>query len=61
MFLTGNAVSVIAMIGFVMLSGIIVNNGIVFVDYTNQLMEDGMEKQEALIEAGKTETTLRSS
>ena len=54
LFLTGNAVSVIAMIGFVMLSGIIVNNGIVFVDYTNQLMEDGMEKQEALIEAGKT-------
>lgn len=54
LFLTGKAVSVIAMIGFVMLSGIIVNNGIVFVDYTNQLMEDGMEKQEALIEAGKT-------
>lgn len=47
-------VSVIAMIGFVMLSGIIVNNGIVFVDYTNQLIESGKEKQEALVEAGKT-------
>ena len=46
--------SVIAMIGFVMLSGIIVNNGIVLVDYTNQLMEEGKEKREALIEAGKT-------
>ena len=46
-------VSVIAMIGFVMLSGIIVNNGIVLVDYTNQLREEGMPKREALIKAGK--------
>ena len=46
-------VSVIAMIGFVMLSGIIVNNGIVLVDYTNQLRAEGMEKREALIQAGK--------
>ncbi|MGN0250048.1 MAG: efflux RND transporter permease subunit [Oliverpabstia sp.] len=47
-------VSVIAMIGFVMLCGIIVNNGIVLVDYTNQLRSKGMEKREALIQAGKT-------
>lgn len=46
-------VSVIAMIGFIMLSGIIVNNGIVLVDYTNQLRAEGMEKREALIRAGK--------
>ena len=46
-------VSVIAMIGFVMLSGIIVNNGIVLVDYTNQLRAEGMEKRAALIQAGK--------
>ena len=46
-------ISVIAMIGFVMLSGIIVNNGIVLVDYTNQLRKEGMEKREALIQAGK--------
>lgn len=46
-------VSVIAMIGFVMLSGIIVNNGIVLVDYTNQLRAEGMEKRQALIQAGK--------
>lgn len=46
-------VSVIAMIGFIMLSGIIVNNGIVLVDYTNQLRMDGMAKREALIQAGK--------
>lgn len=46
-------VSVIAMIGFIMLSGIIVNNGIVLVDYTNQLRAGGMEKRAALIRAGK--------
>lgn len=54
LFFSGSPVSVIAMVGFVMLSGIIVNNGIVFVDYTNQLMESGMERREALVEAGKT-------
>lgn len=50
----GMEVSVIAMIGFIMLSGIIVNNGIVLVDYVNQLRAEGMEKKDALVEAGKT-------
>lgn len=54
LFITGNEVSVMAMIGFVMLVGIIVNNGIVMVDYINQLRRGGMEKREAIIEAGKT-------
>ena len=54
LWITGSAVSVIAMVGFVMLSGIIVNNGIVFVDYTNQLIRGGMEQKDALIEAGRT-------
>ena len=54
LYLTGNPVSVIALIGFVMLCGIIVNNGIVLVDYTNQLRISGMEKKEALVEAGRT-------
>lgn len=49
----GEEVSVIAMIGFVMLSGIIVNNGIVLVDYINQLRAEGMEKHQAIIQAGK--------
>lgn len=49
----GMDVSVIAVIGFIMLSGIIVNNGIVLVDYTNQLRMEGMPKREALIQAGK--------
>ncbi|MDY5649411.1 MAG: efflux RND transporter permease subunit, partial [Lachnospiraceae bacterium] len=52
--ISGMEVSVIAMIGFVMLSGIIVNNGIVLVDYVNQLRAGGMEKREALALAGET-------
>ncbi|MBD5459618.1 MAG: efflux RND transporter permease subunit, partial [Lachnospiraceae bacterium] len=54
LFFTGSEVSVIAMIGFVMLSGIIVNNGIVLIDYMNQLRESGMEKREAILTAGRT-------
>lgn len=54
LWMTGSPVSVIAMIGFVMLSGIIVNNGIVFIDYTNQLTVSGIEQKEALLEAGST-------
>lgn len=54
LFFTGSEVSVIALIGFVMLSGIIVNNGIVLIDYMNQLRESGMEKKEAILTAGRT-------
>lgn len=54
LFLTGNELSVIAMIGFVMLSGVVVNNGIVLVDYINQLRLEGMEKRQAIAEAGST-------
>lgn len=54
LWITGNEVSVISMLGFVMLAGIIVNNGIVLVDYINQLRIEGVAKKEALIEAGKT-------
>lgn len=54
LYISGSEVSVIALIGFVMLSGIIVNNGIVLVDYINQLRAGGMEKKEAIITAGRT-------
>lgn len=54
LFISGSEVSVIALIGFVMLSGIIVNNGIVLVDYINQLRAGGMDKREAIITAGRT-------
>ena len=52
--LTGYDISLISMLGFLVLSGVVVNNGIVFVDYANQLREKGMNKDEALISAGKT-------
>lgn len=54
LLVSGSLMSVIAMIGFVMLSGIIVNNGIVFIDYTNQLVAAGYGVTEALVEAGRT-------
>lgn len=54
LYLTDKPVSVIAMIGFVMLAGIIVNNGIVLVDYINQLRRGGMEKKAAIIESGRS-------
>lgn len=53
LYFTGSEVSVIAMIGFVMLAGIIVNNGIVLVDYINQLRASGVEKYEAIVQAGR--------
>ena len=54
LYLTGNPISLIAMLGFLVLTGVVVNNGIVFVDYTNQLRDRGMDKKEALVLAGKT-------
>ena len=54
LLICGMDVSVISLIGFVMLTGIIVNNGIVLIDYVNQLRAGGMERREALIEAGVT-------
>ena len=46
--------SVIAMVGFIILSGVVVNNGIVLVDYINQLRRNGVEKRDAIIIAGIT-------
>ncbi len=50
----GEQLSLLSMIGFLVLMGTVVNNGIVFVDYTNQLRLGGMEKRAALIATGKT-------
>ena len=52
--ITGHVISVVSLLGFLVLSGVVVNNGIVFVDFTNQLRERGLDKTEALMEAGKT-------
>ena len=54
LMLCGMEVSVISLIGFIMLTGIIVNNGIVLVDYINQLRLDGMDRRAAIVEAGAT-------
>ena len=54
LLICGLEVSVISMIGFVMLTGIIVNNGIVLVDYINQLRAEGVERRTAIVEAGMT-------
>lgn len=53
LLLTGSELSVIALLGFLILSGVVVNNGIVFIDTVNQLTEKGMEQKEALITTGK--------
>lgn len=53
LWLAGQPLSVISMLGFLILAGIVVNNGIVFVDYTNQLRLAGMEKRAALLLTGK--------
>lgn len=49
----GFELSAIAMLGFLVLAGVVVNNGIVFVDYTNQLRADGMDRRQALVETGQ--------
>ncbi|HOB34696.1 MAG TPA: efflux RND transporter permease subunit [Bacillota bacterium] len=52
LFLTGNPVSVVAFLGLIILTGVVVNNGIVFVDYINVLRRSGLDKREAIIRAG---------
>ena len=54
LLITGEQLSVMALMGFLVLEGVVVNNGIVFVDYVNKLRLNGWEKKEALIETGKT-------
>lgn len=51
--ITGMDLSVVSMVGFLVLSGVVVNNGIVFVDCVNQLRIGGMTKREALIQTGR--------
>ncbi|MGL6107101.1 efflux RND transporter permease subunit [Romboutsia sp.] len=54
LLITGKDLSVIALLGFLLLSGVVVNNGIVFVDYINQLRLAGTNKKDAIIETGRT-------
>ena len=54
LFITGVELDVISMLGFIMLAGLIVNNGIVLIDYINQARREGMSKKDAIVDAGKT-------
>lgn len=53
LILTGTPLSMVSMIGLIILAGIVVNNGIVFVDYVNKMRQEGMNKHEALLKAGR--------
>ena len=53
LWICGFNLSIIALLGMLVLVGVVVNNGIVFVDYANQLRKQGMERREALVQAGK--------
>ena len=50
---TGTTISVMVFLGVIILAGIVVNNAIVLIDYTNQLRRQGRAKREALLEAGQ--------
>lgn len=52
LYLTGTGMDTMAGVGLVILVGVVVNNGIVLVDLVTQLRADGMERTQALIEAG---------
>ncbi|HEV2321129.1 MAG TPA: efflux RND transporter permease subunit, partial [Gammaproteobacteria bacterium] len=54
LFITQTTISVVVFIGFIMLAGIVVNNAIVLVDLVNQLRSRGMEREQALVEAGRS-------
>ena len=54
MLFTGQQLTMISLMGFIVLMGTVVNNGIVFVDYANQLRMGGMERRAALVATGKT-------
>ena len=50
----GEQLSMMSLMGFIVLMGTVVNNGILFVDYTNQLRLGGMDRRDALVATGKT-------
>jgi HAE1 family hydrophobic/amphiphilic exporter-1 len=54
LFITGTTLSVMSFIGIMILIGVVVNNGIVLIDYVNHLRAQGMEKTQALIQGGLT-------
>ncbi|MDA2936881.1 efflux RND transporter permease subunit [Acidobacteria bacterium AH-259-A15] len=53
LFVTATTLSVMVFLGVIILAGIVVNNAIVLIDYTNQLRHKGLSKRQALLEAGQ--------
>ena len=53
MALTGTPFNLMGQIGFLVLMGIVVNNGIVLLDYMNQLRKQGYTREEAILQAGR--------
>ena len=54
LYIAGMELNILSMLGMIMLVGIIVNNGIVLVDYINQLRLGGMERRDAIADAAVT-------
>lgn len=54
MLFTGTQMSLVSLMGFLVLMGTVVNNGIVFVDYVNQLRLGGLDKKTAIVATGMT-------
>ena len=54
LMIAGEQLSLISLMGFLVLMGVVVNNGIVFVDYANQLRIGGLERTDALVATGRT-------
>lgn len=54
LLIAGEQLSLISLMGFLVLMGVVVNNGIVFVDYANQLRIGGLGRTEALVATGRT-------
>lgn len=54
LFFTNQPISMVAMVGLIILAGIVVNNGIVLIDYINQLRDEGLSVEDAIVEAGRT-------
>lgn len=52
LLVTGRTISIMVIIGIITLVGIVVNNGIVLVDWINQLRDNGIEREEAILQAG---------
>jgi multidrug efflux pump subunit AcrB len=54
LYVTGSVINVIALIGMIMLAGIVVKNGIVLIDLVNRLREEGMDRTQALLQGGRS-------